>query len=115
MNPVEKHIDWIMDSYNHILNLTASQKEIVHQTILSAYKIVPEHPFSSNLKNETDLKSANGLEWLQGMQMHAMLEPKFGEILTPAQYEELKKMTPRPEDCFSLSKEYNYYWCSNAK
>ncbi len=105
----EEHIEWILNAYTNILHLTVSQKQIVSQTILESYKSVPNSEFYSRVKNE------NELELLQAMELHFHLQTKFKEILTSSQYASYKQIDPRPEDCYSLSKDYKHYWCSTSK
>ena len=104
----EQHIAWIMDSYTGILNLSPTQKETIYQTILQAYKDVPNSEFYSKIKDDFDLQA------LQSMQVFVALRKKFKEILSTGQYARYQKIDPYPETCFSLSKDYKLYANSNS-
>lgn len=105
----DQHINWIVDSYTGILQLTPAQKQTVYQTILASYKEVLSSDLYPKIKTRTQL------EMHQAMTINHYLSAKFKEILSPAQYAAYKQIEPCPELCYSLNKEYKLYAYSSYK
>jgi len=102
---VDEHTAWIVDVYMHSLQLSKQQKEKLFEIIRVAYLEVSSNEFFGKVKGKDDLEA------LQSIVIHNKIKNEFPVLLLEHQKKNFLAMGTRPEDCFSLNKEYRNFPC----